>query len=133
MLRLILGLLKGGVIGAGVGYGAYALGLGGVMHWVTYGVVGALVGLLCGRPLWSHVRDQSSTMWTAILKAVFGYAVGIGLYGFDLALLGETRNLYDWTFVLGGAIGALYGAFVEVDDAPPAAKAKPPTAAAKKS
>lgn len=126
MLRLLLGLLKGGVIGGGVGYGAYALGLGGGFHWITYGVVGALVGLLVGRPIWSHLLDKGSTSWTAIIKGMFGFGVGVGLYalaakvwgGFELSLMDETRLTHDWQFVMGGAIGALYGAFVEVDDAP---------------
>lgn len=126
MLRLILGLVKGVIIGGGVGYGAYYLNLGGVFHWVTYGVVGALVGLLVGRPIWSHLFDKSSTAWTALIKGIVGYGVGVGLYalaakvwgGFDLTIAEETRILHDWQFVLGGAIGALYGAFVEIDDAP---------------
>jgi hypothetical protein len=128
MLRLIVGLIKGLVIGGGIGYGAYALGLGGGFHWLTYGAVGALVGLLVGRPVWSHLRDKSSTLWTAWLKAIVGFGVGAGLYalvakawgGFDLSLMDETHRVQDWPFILGGAIGALYGAFVEVDDAPPA-------------
>ena len=127
MLRLFIGLIKGGVVGGAIGYGAYYLGLGGAFHWITYGVVGALVGLLCGRPIWSHMLDKSSTMWTAILKGIFGFGVGAGLYaivakawgGFDLAMMGETHKVQDWPFVLGGAIGALYGAFVEIDDKPP--------------
>lgn len=133
MLRLILGLVKGAVIGGAVGYGAYALDLRGGFHWLTYGAVGALVGLLVGRPFWSHIRDKGSTAWTAILKGIFGYGVGVGLYalvakawgGFDLSIAEESRNVIDWQFALGGAIGALYGAFVEVDDAPeaPAPKA----------
>jgi len=126
VLRLLLGFLKGLVIGGAVGYGAYYLDLGGVFHWFTYGVIGALVGLLVGRPVWSHLLDKSSTMWTALLKGIVGYGVGVGLFalaakvwgGFDLKLAEETRLLHDWQFVLGGAIGALYGAFVEVDDAP---------------
>ena len=134
MLRLLLGLVKGAVIGAGIGYGAYSLGWGGGFNWITYGLVGAFVGLLVGRPIWSHLLDKGSTSWTAILKGLFGFGVGCGLYalvakawgGFDLALMDETRLVQDWQFVLGGAIGALYGAFVEIDDAPakPAA-AKP--------
>jgi hypothetical protein len=127
VLRLILGFIKGLIIGGAVGYGAYYLGLGGIFHWMTYGLVGALVGLLVGRPVWSHLFDRSSTTWTAILKGIFGFGVGVGLYvvvdkvwgGFDLSLMGETHRLQDWQFVLGGAIGALYGAFVEIDDAPP--------------
>ncbi|HLU68989.1 MAG TPA: hypothetical protein VKZ63_22055 [Kofleriaceae bacterium] len=126
MLRLLLGLIKGLAIGGAVGYGAYTLDLGGGFHWVTYGLVGALVGLLVGRPFWSHLLDKSSTTWTAVLKGIFGFGVGAGLYalvakawgGFDLSLMEETRRVQDWQFVLGGAIGALYGAFVEVDDAP---------------
>jgi len=132
VFRLILGLIKGAVIGGGLGYGAYAADLGGGFHWVTYGLVGALVGLLVGRPVWSHLLDKKSTVWTALLKGIFGFGVGAGLYalvakvwgGMDLDLMGETRNVYDWPFVLGGAIGALWGAFVEVDDAPPPADAK---------
>jgi hypothetical protein len=141
VLRLILGLVKGLIIGGGIGYGAYYLGLGGVLHWLTYGLVGAAVGLLVGRPFWSHLLDKTSTSWTAILKGIFGFGVGVGLYalvakvwgGFDLSLMGETHRLQDWQFVLGGAIGALYGAFVEIDDAPPRrdeGPARPATAAA---
>lgn len=134
MLRLLLGLLKGGVIGGAVGYGAYALGLGGAFHWITYGVVGALVGLLVGRPVWSHLLDKGSTSWTAIIKGMFGFGVGVGLYalaakvwgGFELSLMDETRLTHDWQFIMGGAIGALYGAFVEVDDAPPPKAADAP-------
>jgi hypothetical protein len=126
VLRLLLGLVKGLVIGGAVGYGAYYLNLAGVFHWLTYGVVGALVGLLVGRPLWSHLLDKSSTMWTVLIKGIVGFGVGVGLFalaakvwgGFDLTIAEETRILHDWQFVLGGAIGALYGAFVEIDDAP---------------
>lgn len=135
MLRLLLGLVKGLIIGGAVGYGAYYLGLGGGFHWITYGIIGALVGLLVGRPIWSHIADKQSTTWTAVLKGMFGFGIGVGLYalvakawgGFDLSLAEETRNIVDWQFVLGGAIGAVYGAFVELDDAP-AKKAKVPAA-----
>jgi hypothetical protein len=140
VLRLLLGLLKGLVIGGGVGYGAYYLDLGGIFHWITYGVIGALVGLLVGRPFWSHLFDKSSTAWTALIKGIVGYGVGVGLFalaakvwgGFDLTLAEETRVLHDWQFVLGGAIGALYGAFVEIDDAP-AKSSKDAAAGGKKS
>jgi hypothetical protein len=127
-MRFILGLIKGLVIGAAVGFGAHTLGMGGSWHWVTYGVVGALVGLLVGRPFWSHLFDKNSTVVVALLKGIVGYGVGVGIYAvvakiwggmeIDIAPLGEPRNLYDWQFLLGGAIGALYGAWVEIDDSP---------------
>jgi hypothetical protein len=133
MVRLILGLLKGAFIGAAVGAGAYALALDGGFHWITYGLVGALVGLLVGRPFWVHLTDKSSTVVVSVLKAIVGFGVGAGIFalvakvwgGFELEIMDYgTRNLYDWQPILGGAIGALYGTWVELDDAPPAVKAE---------
>jgi hypothetical protein len=133
-MRLILGLIKGLVIGGGVGFAAYTLGFTGSWHWITYGAVGALVGLLVGRPFWSHMFDKNSTVFVALLKGIVGFGVGVGLYAVAGKLLAgsiepfaipgglfgtETHALHDWQFVLGGAIGAIYGAWVELDDAPP--------------
>jgi hypothetical protein len=126
-VRLLLGLLKGAVIGGLIGLGAYQLDLTGGMHWVTYGVVGFMVGMLVGRPFWSHLRDKNSTVVIAVLKAVVGYGVAVGIFAivakawgsFDVSLGDETRKLYNWQHIFGAAIGALYGGFVEVDDAIP--------------
>lgn len=125
MVKLLVGFLKGAVIGAGVGYGAYALAqaTGFDNAWLTYGLIGALVGLLVGRPLWSLIRDKSSTSFTSILKAAFGFGVGCGLYALiakawsPSAWMISGYDVLSWTPTLGGAIGAVYGAFVEVDDA----------------
>lgn len=127
MFRLILGLFKGAVIGGAVGFGAHGLGLTGGFNWLTYGLVGAMVGLLVGRPIWSHLMDKQSTAVVSILKAVVGYGVCVGLYaivakawgGFDITIAEETRNLCNWPYILGAGIGAIYGAWVELDDAPP--------------
>ena len=127
-MKLVLGLLKGLVVGIAVGYGAFAAGLDGGFHWVTYGVIGALVGLVAGRPLWALITDKEGTTWVSVLKAVFGYGVGVGLYalvakawgGFDLELSflsADARLVQDWQPVMGGAIGAFLGAFFEIDDA----------------
>lgn len=124
MIRLLVGLLKGAVIGGGVGYGAYALqqstGFGN--NWLTVGVVGALVGLFVGKPLWTLLRDKNTTNIIAILKAVFGFGVGCGLYALFAKAWGpanitvfEPFTLYSAP-VLGAGIGGLYGAFVELDD-----------------
>lgn len=139
MKSLLLGFLKGGVIGGAVGYGAYALGLGAGWLWLVYGAVGLLVGFLVGRPVWSLLTDKSSTSFVAILKALVGFGVAVGLWalaakvwgGFRLTLDGQSRWIYEWQPIFGAAVGALWGAFVEVDDAvgdaKPAAKqaAKP--------
>jgi len=124
MLRVVLGLLKGGLIGAAVGYGAFRLGIsGGVLGYAMCGVVGALVGVLGGRPPW-----RQETFWTSILKSVFGLLVALGLCWVGHKFLGDfhlafatglgapDKPLVDVPFLLGPAIGALYGIFVEVDD-----------------
>lgn len=124
MTKLLVGILKGAVIGGALGYGAYALaqatGFGN--PWLTYGLIGAFVGLLVGKPIWSLIRDKNTTSVIAILKAAFGFGVGCGLYALVSRAWGPTwmisgYNVLDWSPTLGGAIGALYGGFVELDDA----------------
>lgn len=120
-----MGILKGAVIGGAVGYGAFALGsaTGFGNPWLTYGLIGALVGLIAGRPIWSLIRDKNATTWVSILKAAFGFGVGCGLYALisrvwsPPALMVATYDLFTWPVSLGGAIGAVYGGFVELDDA----------------
>lgn len=138
MLRLVLGVLKGAIVGAAVGYGAWKLGLGGALGFVVYGLVGALVGVVCGKPLW-----RQETLFTPLLKSIFGFAIGVGLFfgarkilgGMHLAIatgLGAPdRPLVEVPFLLAPLIGLIYGAFVEVDDgsgskAAPAAAPKGP-------
>jgi len=124
VVKLLIGMVKGLVVGGAIGYGAYALGLGGGFNWITYGLVGAMVGLLVGRPLWSLIMDKNGTTVVSMLKAIFGFGVGCGLYalvakvwgGFDLQISGLTRTVYDWQPLLGAAIGGVYGGFVELDD-----------------
>jgi hypothetical protein len=123
--KLLIGMLKGLVIGGALGYGAYALDLTGGFHWLTYGLVGMFVGFLVGKPLWSLIIDKESTFLIGMLKGLFGFGVGVGLYaivakawgGFPLTINGERHMIYDWQMILGGAIGAVYGGFVELDDA----------------
>jgi hypothetical protein len=125
VVKLLVGFLKGAVIGGAVGYGAYALAQATEFGnpWLTYGLIGVFVGLLVGRPIWSLIRDQSSTTFTAVLKAAFGFGVGCGLYAIvakawsPSAMTISGFDVWSWPPTLGGAIGAIYGAFVEVDDA----------------
>jgi hypothetical protein len=136
MVRLLSGIAKGLIVGAAVGAGAYVLGIkDGVLLYAVYGLVGALCGLVCGRPPW-----RQETLWTSALKAMFGFVVGAGLYygatrllgGFQLSIAthfgAPAAPLTQVPYLLGPSIGLLYGAFVEVDDGGPAkpAKALPP-------
>ncbi|HEU0031339.1 MAG TPA: hypothetical protein VFQ53_11950 [Kofleriaceae bacterium] len=124
MIKLLVGILKGAVIGGALGYGAYALqqatGFGN--PWISYGLIGAIVGLFVGKPIWSLIRDKNTTSVIAILKAAFGFGIGCGLYALVAKVWGPTLeiggyNVFAWQPTLGGAIGAIYGGFVELDDA----------------
>src|SRR5215831_15395488 len=142
MLRVVLGLLKGAVVGGALGWGAFKLGItGGAAAILTYAVIGGITGMICGKPPW-----RQDTFWTSALKGMFGVGVGIGLYllgrkllgGLHIALpaaLGAPANLSiaDLPILLGPLIGAVWGCFIEVDDggsakaaAEKAAKSKPP-------
>jgi len=145
VIKLVVGILKGAVIGAAVGYGAFALATatGFGSPWLTYGAIGALVGLIAGRPIWSLIRDKNATTWVSILKAAFGFGVGCGLYAIiakawnPAALVVAGYDIFTWPVTLGGTIGAVYGGFVELDDAigddkkPAPAKQAPAKAPAK--
>jgi hypothetical protein len=132
-MRLVMGLVKGGVLGFGVGLLSWRLGLAGLPAWVDMGVVGALVGILGGRPPW-----RQETIWTPLLKGVFGVVIGVGLYWvahkvlygarLDLAVkLGAPdRPIPDNPVVLGPLIGAIWGALVELDDSGSGANAEAP-------
>jgi len=132
VIKLVVGIFKGAVIGGAVGYGAFALqnSTGFDSPWLTYGVIGALVGLIAGRSIWSLMRDKNATTWVSILKAAFGFGIGCGLYALVAKVwnpaailigpngfLTKEVNLFTWQVTLGGAIGAVYGGFVELDDA----------------
>ena len=124
MVKLLLGLLKGAAIGGAVGYGAFALGqaTGFSNAWLTFGLIGALVGLFVGRPLWALLKDKNQTNIIAIIKAAFGFGVGCGLYAIVAKAWGPAPlmvgdyDVFSWPPSLGAAIGGVYGAFVEVDD-----------------
>jgi hypothetical protein len=121
VVKLIVGLLKGAVIGAAIGYGAIQIGFGeGATAWLTYGLVGMLVGLLVGRPLWSLIKDTSATTWVGVLKALFGFGVGCGLYALIAKAWAPSFEIAGyqamWPPFVGGLVGAVDGAFVELDD-----------------
>ncbi len=133
MGRALLGLIKGLIVGGGLGYALLKLGNpDNVLVYIICGLVGAVVGVLCGRPPW-----RAETFWTPIIKMVFGFGVGAGLYALGHRympnLFISVQGFADSVplrsgAILATAIGALYGLFVEVDDggsaAPAAAKRK---------
>ena len=120
LFGLLKGVLLGGVIGGGLGYGFMQLGLApGTLSYIFFGVIGALVGFVVGKPFWKH-----TTIYTPVFKAVFGFGVCLGLYalahkfigGLSLSFIQEGATLSKTTYVLGALVGIVYGAFVGIDD-----------------
>src|SRR5262245_114361 len=124
MLRVVLGLLKGGLVGAGVGFVAWKLGVSaGAAALIAYGLVGAAAGLIAGRPPW-----KQETIWTSLLKAIVGFGIGVALFigarkllggmhlAFATGLGAPDKPLVEIPFLLGPVIGAIWGILVEVDD-----------------
>ena len=139
MVRVLLGTIKGGLVGAALGYGAMRLGLTeGVFAFVTYAAVGFLVGLICGKAIW-----RQETLWTPALKGIFGAAVLCGLYwgatkllggvklGFFAQLGAADQPITKVPVVLAPLLAIVYGIFVEVDDGERKAAASPPAPPAK--
>ena len=121
-MRVLIGLLKGGIIGGGLGFGFTQLGSlshVGALQYLLYGVIGLLVGVVAGRPIW-----RQETLWTPLIKGVVGFALCIGLYALimkfvgdpELSFLGSGVHLSSVPYALGAACGMAYGIFVEVDD-----------------
>ena len=131
MLRVLLGIVKGGLVGAAIGLAATKAGIGGPASWLIYGVVGFLTGVLCGKAIW-----RQETLVTPILKGVFGVAVGMGLYWLSTKLLSGvhppaiaalgvsgSEALPAVPALLAPLVGVIYGIFIEVDDGERKAKA----------
>ena len=123
MLRVVLGLLKGGLVGAGIGFLAWKMGLSaGIPAYFAYGLVGALAGVVAGRPPW-----RQETLWTPLLKGMFGFGIGLLLFWGARKLLGGLQlpalrsiagdhPLVDVPVLLGPVVGAIWGILVEIDD-----------------
>jgi hypothetical protein len=133
MVRLLLGIIKGGLIGAGLGFAATRLGItGGALAFATYAAVGFVVGLLCGKALW-----RQETLWTPALKGLVGAGVACGLYwgatklfgGLTLPITAQLgapdRPVVDVPLLLAPLFGIVYGVFVEIDDGEKKAAAAP--------
>jgi hypothetical protein len=120
--RLLLGLLKGlvigGVFGATVHFGLEKTSLEGWANWLLYPLVGAVSGVLAGRAPW-----KPGAWIAAVLKAVFGLAVGAGLFALgqkflpEMALIGDTKtNLAHQPLFFAPLLAMVYATFVEIDD-----------------
>ncbi len=121
--RLLLGILKGLLIGGTIGALVHFVGegasLGGWLNYPLYAGVGALSGVLAGRAPW-----KPGAWIASILKGAFGLGIGIGLYALgawlfkaDFSLLGSTpAPLAHHPLIFAPLVALLYSTFVEIDD-----------------
>jgi hypothetical protein len=145
MLRVLLGILKGVVIGGAIGFAATKMGLGhGASGYLVYAAVGFVVGIVGGKAIW-----RQETLFTPALKGIFGAGVLAGLYwvankflgGFPVPLPGDAAaaigiteaqpKLASTPVLLAPLLAIIYGVFVEIDDGgktAPAAATAPPKA-----
>ncbi|HEX9102628.1 MAG TPA: hypothetical protein VF997_10505 [Polyangia bacterium] len=123
-MRVIIGLVKGVIVGGAVGYGLLRLGwTSGALAYVACAIVGALVGVVAGRAPW-----KAETIWTPVLKMVVGAGIGVGLAALGTHFGPDTEvyvkplqtGLEHVPFrsgpILAPIIGVIYGVFVEWDD-----------------
>lgn len=144
LVRLVVGLVKGLVVGGLLGFALAKAGFiapGALIAYLAAAAAGALVGLVAGKPIWAKDAYIEAGM-----KAVVGALLGAGLMfvarkwlGFllpfslgDLAAanasLGETnvKGSFGGLAVTSLAfVAAILGGFYEVDNTPePAEKAE---------
>jgi hypothetical protein len=121
--RLLLGLLKGLLIGGAFGavlhFALHQTQIASGMNWVLYPLVGAVSGGLAGQAPWKPGA------WIAgLLKAVFGLAVGAGLFALGnkflpaMQLFGAPTpaSLAHYPLVFAPLLSAVYATLVELDD-----------------
>jgi len=137
LIRLVLGLLKGLVIGGLVGFGLAKVGFAAPSALFAYAaaaLVGALVGLIAGKPIWA-----AGGRIEAGLKAGFGALLATGLMAlarnflgftvpFDLGSLAAANQSLNETNAhgtIGGLaivslalVAAVIGAFYDADNTP---------------
>ncbi len=142
-LRLVLGLVKGLIIGGLLGFALAKLGFaapGALVAYLGAAVAGALVGLVAGKPIWA-----ADARIEAGLKAAFGALVGAGLMWLARSFLGfampidlgplTVANTSLQETAAGGTIGglaitslalvaAVIGGFYDADNTPEPADEK---------
>ncbi len=136
--RLLIGIVKGLLVGGLIGFGLAKLGLAAPMAIVAYlaaAVTGVLIGLVAGKPIWAKDAKIEAGMKAfvgALLGAGLMYAarrwltmplpIALGPLSAANTSLGEAATS---TGTVGGmaitslaAIAALLGGFYEVDNDP---------------
>jgi hypothetical protein len=125
ILRLLLGLVKGLVVGGLLGLGLVQLGMatpGALFAYVAAALVGVIVGLVAGKPIWAEGGRIE-----AGLKAGFGALLAMGLMWLSRSFLagvglgfaglsGAALGTYAVTSL--ALVAAVLGGFYDADNTP---------------
>jgi len=131
--RLLFGLLKGIVVGGALGallhFGLGWTSLTGWLGYVIYGAAVALGGVVAGQPPW-----RKGAWIASILKGLFGFGVGAGLYALAThflklpvgGLVGIPTGtvLAESPLFFAPLVTLIYTTLVELDDGGPAPAAE---------
>jgi ABC-type Mn2+/Zn2+ transport system permease subunit len=124
--RLVLGLLKGLVIGGALGaLFFYAFGvqsISGALAFVLAGLAALLAGVFAGQPPW-----KKGAWIGSILKGLFGFGLGAGLYWVvqrfapganlqELLRASEATTIATAPVAFMPIVAAVYAMLVEIDD-----------------
>jgi hypothetical protein len=144
--RLVIGIVKGLIVGALVGFGMMKLGFaapGAVVAYLAAAFTGVLIGLIAGKPIWAKDAKIEAGM-----KAFVGALLGVGLMvaarrwltmpvPFSLGPLadpslgeaaGSPETIGGLAITSLAAIAALLGGFYEADNDPSEVQEAPKTA-----
>jgi hypothetical protein len=128
--RLLIGIVKGLVVGGLLGFGLVKLGMalpGAVIAYLAAAVTGVVTGLVAGKPIWA--KDAKIE---AGAKAVVGALLGVGLmaaarHWLTMTLPFQVGNLAPDGATVGGfaisslgGIAGLLGGFYDADNDPSA-------------
>jgi hypothetical protein len=140
--RLLVGIVKGLIVGSLLGFGLVKLGWaipGAVVAYLAAALVGVLIGLVAGKPIWA--KDAKIEAGT---KAFVGALLSLGLMAAARtwllvplpislgSLAPEHATLGGFAMTSLAAIAALLGGFYEADNDPSSEEAAPAGARADK-
>ena len=142
--RLIVGILKGLVVGGLIGFGLLKVGPGlfvgawAILAYIAAAVTGVVVGLIAGKPIWAKDAKIEAGM-KAFVGAILGAGLMFGLRKFAPPLADsvpaafgvmtkDPQTLATFPVTALAAVAAVLGGFYEADNTPdPESSAKSAT------
>ena len=120
--RLVLGLVLGVLVGGLAGYGLFQVlptAMAGGLGYVFAAVVGVLVGLVAGKPIWAKGAQIEAGL-KALIGALLGCAILFGLrfLGFTVPAVAGIGEAVVGRHPVGSllAISVLLAVFYEIDN-----------------